>query len=184
MAERGNKNKNNGGFQVLNKKRGQFDIWDERFLEALSIPASIAIENARLHVAELSNQRVAKELEVAARIQQHLLPEKLPVREGLDITAVTIPCLTFGGDFYDVMEMPDGTVLFVIADVSGKGIPAALLVSTLHASLHSYLDLNLPMVELVEKLNTFIYKTSTSEKFITLFLCVYDPRTSTLRSIN
>ncbi len=173
-----------GVFQILNKHKGHFDKNDEHFLADLSIPASLAIENARLHQAELENQRVEKELEVAARIQQQLLPRELPEMPGVHLTAMTIPCHTVGGDFYDVIKIDQDKIAIVIADVTGKGIPAALLVSTLQASLHAYVEQGLSPTDLVMKLNKVINENSTPEKFITFFICIYDIPTWTLRYVN
>jgi sigma-B regulation protein RsbU (phosphoserine phosphatase) len=173
-----------GVFQILNKRRGHFDKNDEHFLSELSIPASIAIDNARLHHAEIENQRFEKELEVAYRIQQQILPRELPVMAGIQMTAVAIPCHTVGGDFYDVIRINDDKVALVIADVTGKGIPAALLVSTLQASLHAFIEHNYSPTDLVTKLNRVINENSTPEKFITFFICIYDIPTWTLRYVN
>lgn len=173
-----------GVFQILNKRRAFFNKQDERFLAALSIPASLAIENARLHLAEIENQRMEKELEVAAEIQQQLLPKELPKLAGIQLSAISIPSRTVGGDFYDVIKLDEQKVALVIADVSGKGVPAALLVSTLQAALRTYLELGFSPLELVPKLNNLIYNNATAEKFITFALCVYDTRTSTLLYVN
>lgn len=173
-----------GVFQILNKYAGHFDKNDEHFLSELSIPASLAIENARLHLAELENQRVEKELEVASRIQQQLLPRDLPEMPGIQVTATTIPCHTVGGDFYDVIKIDNDKLAIVIADVTGKGIPAALLVSTLQASLHAYVEQGLSPTDLVMKLNKVINENATPEKFITFFICIYDIPTWTLRYVN
>ncbi len=173
-----------GVFQILNKKKGAFDKQDEFFLSELSIPASLAIENARLHIAELENQRVEKELEVAYRIQQQILPRELPAMAGIQLSAISIPCHTVGGDYFDVIKINEDKVALVIADVTGKGIPAALLVSTLQASLHAYIEHGLPITQLVTKLNHVIGLNSTPEKFITFFLGIYDIPTWTLRYVN
>jgi sigma-B regulation protein RsbU (phosphoserine phosphatase) len=173
-----------GVFQILNKHRGHFDKGDENFLSELSIPASLAIENARLHLAEIANQRVEKELEVAYRIQQQILPRELPTMEGIQLSAVTIPCHTVGGDFYDLIQLDNDKLAIVIADVTGKGIPAALLVSTLQASLHAYIEQRLPLTDLVMKLNKVINQNATPEKFITFFIGMYDIPTWTLRYVN
>lgn len=173
-----------GVFQILNKHRGFFTREDEAFLAALSIPASLAIENARLHAAEITNQRLERELEVAAEIQQHLLPRSVPQIPGLALAARSIPSTAVGGDFFEVHLVNDSTLALAIADVSGKGLPSALLVSTVQASLKVYLELGLPLVELVSKLNRLIYNNSTSEKFITFVICLYDIPTRTLKYVN
>ena len=104
-----------GVFQILNKKKGAFDKHDEFFLSELSIPASLAIENARLHIAEMEHQRVEKELEVAYRIQQQILPRELPAMPGVQLSAISIPCHTVGGDYFDVIKMNEDKIALVIA---------------------------------------------------------------------
>lgn len=181
------KNKNGetiGVFQLLNKKKGYFDKRDEKFLAALSLPASLAIENARLHLTEIEQKRIEKELEVAGEIQRQLLPKSLPSLRGLDLSACSIPCYSVGGDFYDVLQVGENTIALVIADVAGKGIPAALLVSTLQAALHAYLEAGFPAAELVAKLNKVISEYATEDKFITFLICIYDGNTRSLRYVN
>ena len=173
-----------GVFQILNKRKGYFTHADEKFLAALSIPASIAIENARLHEAEIENQRMEKELEVAAAIQRQLIRQTLPTIVGVELTATNIPCQAVGGDFYDIIRTDKDQLVLVIADVAGKGIPGALLVSCLQAALYSYLDVGLPLSDLAHRLNTIIYHNSTADKFITAIVCMYDLRTSKLRYVN
>jgi sigma-B regulation protein RsbU (phosphoserine phosphatase) len=173
-----------GVFQIMNKKRGTFTAADERFLKAVSIPATIAIENARLHNAEIESQRMQRELELAAAIQQQILPKSLPLHPGFQLSAVTRPCREVGGDFYDVIESDHGKLTLAIADVSGKGVASALLVSTFQAALHTYVEFGLPLTSLAMKLNRIIFEDSTAEGFITCVLCTYDPATRTLRYVN
>jgi len=173
-----------GVFQIINKKRGYFSADDLTFLASLSIPATLAIEKARLHEAEITVQRVNRELEVAAQIQQQILPKELPILQGLQLGAMSSPCHAVGGDFFDVYKIDEHRVAFCIADVSGKGIPAALLVSTLHATLRAYRELNFPIIVLTAKLNQFIYENSSPEKFITFVLCILDTKSNTLHCVN
>ena len=173
-----------GVFQLLNKRKTHFDKRDERFLAALSLPASLAIENARLHLAEIEQKRIEKELEVAGDIQRQLLPKSLPSLRDLDLSACSIPCYCVGGDFYDVLKINENTIALVIADVAGKGIPAALLVSTLQAALHAYLEAGFSSAELVSKLNKVIGEDATEDKFITFLICVYDENARSLRYVN
>jgi len=173
-----------GVFQILNKKRGSFTSEDARFLKAISIPATIAIENARLHHAEVETQRMQRELELAAAIQQQILPKSLPCVPETQLSAFTKPCREVGGDFYDAIESDDGKLTLAIADVSGKGVAGALLVSTFQAALHTYVEFRLPLKTLAMKLNRIIFEDSTVEGFITCVLCTYDPKTRILRYVN
>ena len=162
-----------------------FDQADARILSLFGSQASIALDNARLHREALEKERMEREIELAASIQRTILPASLPEVVGLDICGANRPTRQVGGDFYDVFPLPDGRVAFVLADVSGKGVPAALLVSTLHACLHVLVDVgrqDLPMV--VSMVNHHLIRFSSSRKFATLFLGTFDPATRVMRYVN
>src|SRR3989337_2492685 len=107
MPMRNREDKVIGVFQMINKKGGVFDLEDERFLRAFSDHVALAIENAYLLQARVEMERVDKEIQIAAEIQNKLLPEKLPSIEGYEIDALAIPCKTIGGDYYDVVPVED-----------------------------------------------------------------------------
>jgi sigma-B regulation protein RsbU (phosphoserine phosphatase) len=143
-----------GVFQVINKLNGVFTKADEHFLAGFSDHVSLAIENAQLHEAIVEKERMEKEIEIAAKIQQALLPKQLPKIPFYDIDAVALPCKAVGGDYYDVIPLEGNRYVMVVADVSGKGVPAAMLVSTLQASLHAYIQLGGELQDLVNQLRT------------------------------
>ncbi|MBM4162688.1 MAG: GAF domain-containing protein, partial [Ignavibacteria bacterium] len=174
MPMRDRKGKIIGVFQILNKVRGSFDKEDESFLEAFSVHAALAIENARLHQAIVEKERIEKEIEIAGAIQRRLLPKELPSLPSFDIDAMARPSKMVGGDYYDIIGLPGNRYVFVVADVSGKGVPAALLVSTLHASIHAYIEGSLNLAELAAKLNLVVYNNTEPERYITVFLGVLD----------
>ncbi len=184
MPMRNREKKTIGVFQIINKKNGLFDREDEQFLEAFSDHVALAIENAYLLQARVEKERVEKEIQIAADIQGRLLPKELPAVRAYSVSATAIPCKTIGGDYYDVITLDEDTYVFVVADVSGKGIPAALLVSTLHASLHAYVLTSLSLPELVQKLNAVVYKNTPSERYITFFISVLNIRRHQLMYIN
>lgn len=184
MPMRNREKKTIGVFQIINKKNGLFDREDEQFLEAFSDHVALAIENAYLLQARVEKERVEKEIQIAADIQGRLLPKELPPVRAYSVSATAIPCKTIGGDYYDVITLDEDTYVFVVADVSGKGIPAALLVSTLHASLHAYVLTSLSLPELVQKLNAVVYKNTPSERYITFFISVLNIRRHQLMYIN
>lgn len=173
-----------GVFQIINRKNGFFTIDDTKFLDTLSVDACIAIENARLHEEAIEKERMEKELEVAATIQKMIIPKEIIQTEGFEIGGFNVPSKQVGGDFYDVVHLPNGNVALIIADVSGKGIPGALLVSTLQASLRAYLESDFELKKLVTKLNQIILKNSTEDKYITFFIAILDPKTNLLKSVN
>jgi sigma-B regulation protein RsbU (phosphoserine phosphatase) len=171
-------------FQIINKKRGVFTKEDALFLEAFSHHAALAIENSRLVQASLENERVKKELHIAASIHQRIIPKVLPNIPGYEIIAEASPCKEIGGDFYDIVQLKDHLFAVVIADVSGKGIPAALLVSTLHASLRAYIQTDTNLGTLVSKLNSTVCQNSTPETFITFFIMLLDTQKHDLTYVN
>jgi phosphoserine phosphatase RsbU/P len=173
-----------GVFQIINKRNGAFTKEDLLFLEAFSDHAALAIENSRLVQDSLENERVKKELLIAANIQQMIIPKILPTIPGYEVVADAIPCKEIGGDFYDIIPLKENLFAIVIADVSGKGIPAALLVSTLHASLHAYVQADTNLETLVSKLNATVYKNSPPESFITFFIMILDAHTHDLAYLN
>ncbi len=181
------RNKDNaiiGVFQLINKRRGIFSKEDELFLVALSIHASLAIENARLHQSQLEQERMKKELQIARTIQRKLLPEQIPDIPGIDVSAINLPSKEVGGDLYDIIQLDERRLAFIVADVSGKSVPAALLVSTLHAYLHASISATDSLPDLCRKLNGIIFKDSLAECYITCFLCIIDLKEKMLVSVN
>jgi sigma-B regulation protein RsbU (phosphoserine phosphatase) len=184
MPMRDRKGKIIGVFQILNKNVGAFDKNDEYFLEAFSVHAALAIENAMLHQAIVEKERIEKEIEIAGAIQRRLLPKELPTLSAYEIDAMARPSKMVGGDYYDIIKLPGDKYAFIVADVSGKGVPAALLVSTLHASLHAYMEGPLNLAELAGKLNTVVYNNTEPERFITVFLGMLDVPQGTFSYVN
>ncbi|MBU1098198.1 MAG: PP2C family protein-serine/threonine phosphatase [Bacteroidetes bacterium] len=161
-----------------------FDDTDKILLEAFARQLESAIENEHLHKEALEKENIKKELSVASDIQKKIIPEKLPEIDGYDLAGINIPSKEVGGDYYDCIELNDGRYALIMADVAGKGVPAALLVSTLNASLKSYLDLQIPLDKLAQKINSIIYNASPSNKFITFFIAVLNPKNGELDIIN
>ncbi len=156
---------------------------DEQFLSALATQAAIAIENARLHAEAIEKERIEKELEVAAAIQRRILPDSSPSLATIETVGLNISCRQVGGDYYDYIRFDEPKLGLVIADVSGKGTPAALLVSTLQASFRALVESH-DLAETVTRLNRAIYKASPSYNYITFFYGVFDLETRQFRSIN
>jgi serine phosphatase RsbU (regulator of sigma subunit) len=175
-------------FELFEKesRRGvlPFDETDQLLLDALARQVHASLENRYLHRQALEKQRFEQDVAVAASIQQKILPAALPTIEGYDIAGVNIPSKSVGGDYYDCIALPGGRYALVMADVAGKGIPAALLVSSLHAYLSAYLEEGLALVDLTRRLNRAIGKASTDDKFITAFFALLDPSTGALESVN
>jgi serine phosphatase RsbU (regulator of sigma subunit) len=125
-----------------------------------------------------------RDLEVAREIQNAMLPNGTWSGPGVEAFGVTQPANTVGGDFYDILPQPDGTVLLALGDVAGKASPAALLMALLLAMLRTLSDENLELTALVQRLNVQVTRQAPGSRFITLFLSSYDPATGRLRFVN
>ena len=161
-----------------------FSDLDQILLDAISKQVYVVIENEFLQQQIVLKQRYEQELSVAASIQQQIIPDKLPDIKGYDIAGINIPSREVGGDYYDCINLGKGKFALIMADVSGKGIAAALLVNTLNAALYSYLEFDFPLTEMTDKLNKLIYKCSPIDKFITFFIAVLDTANGTLDVVN
>jgi sigma-B regulation protein RsbU (phosphoserine phosphatase) len=161
-----------------------YDETDELLLGAISRQVQAAIEIDRANKEALENETMRRELEVAAEIQKRILPISLPSIDGYDLAGINIPSKEVSGDYYNVFKLDDGRYALTVADVTGKGMPASLLVSTLDASIRSYLDFQIPLSEMAVKMNTIIYKSSTADKFITFLIAILNPENGELDIIN
>jgi sigma-B regulation protein RsbU (phosphoserine phosphatase) len=161
-----------------------FEDTDQMLLDALARQVHASLENRFLLEKELENQRFEQDMTVAASIQKKIIPVKLPDIDGYDVAGINIPSRSVGGDYYDCIPLADGSFALVIADVAGKGVPAALLVSSLHAYLSAYLEGTLPLSQLAQRLNKVIWRASTDDKFITAFIGILKPETGEFEMLN
>jgi sigma-B regulation protein RsbU (phosphoserine phosphatase) len=162
-----------------------FTLGDERILSLFGNQAAIALENARLHREAVEKERMEREIELAASIQKTILPVSLPVVQGLKLAGANRPTRQVGGDYFDVFPLLDGRTAFCVADVSGKGVPAALLVSTVHACLRILLDSGVAdLPGFVARVHRHLLGFSSTRKFVTLFFAVYDPIRQEVRYVN
>jgi sigma-B regulation protein RsbU (phosphoserine phosphatase) len=161
-----------------------FNDLDKLLLDAIARQVHASIENQFLNSQAIEKEKMEQELNVAASIQQRILPEKLPKIEGFDLAGTNIPSKEVGGDYYNCVDLGKGKLALIIADVAGKGIGAALLVSTLDAALYSYLEFDIPLTEMADRLNKLIYKSSPADKYITFFIAVLDSITGDLDVVN
>ena len=125
-----------------------------------------------------------RDLEVAREIQQAMLPDGMWSGSGVEAFGLTKPANTVGGDFYDILPQPDGTVIVALGDVAGKASPAALLMALLLAMMRTLVDEGLSIADLVKRLNAQVAKHAPPSRFITLFVASYDPRTGNLQFVN
>ncbi len=173
-----------GVVELLNKEGGQrFDEWDLSLLQVFANQVGIAVDNARLHREALERRRIETELALATRIQRGLLPEALPQPDGYEIAGMSVACEEVAGDYYDAIPLGDGRLGLAIADVSGKGIPAALLMSSVRTALHAEARSDLPLPEILSQMNTLLYREG-SGMFATCVYGVLDLGTRRLRAVN
>lgn len=155
-----------------------------RFVQALSNIIIVAIENKKLAHKQLSQEAFRKELEIASDVQQFLFPETLPNTDILKVEASYLPHDIVGGDYYDYIPINKNQFLICIADVSGKGIAAALMMSNFQASLRTLLRQTPNLTDIIEALNFQVLENTKGEKFITCFAAIYDVRLKTMVYVN
>jgi len=156
---------------------------NRELLQTLALEASTILENARLLEEERKRHRLEQELALARTIQANLLPRKLVAEGFLKAVGSSIPTHQVGGDFYDVLKRPDGSWLAAVADVSGKGVGAALLASLLQGVLLEAASSGAGMDEWLPRLNRFLLERTEGEKYATLFVCCVDAA-GVLRYVN
>lgn len=163
---------------------GEEDHNENRFLNALTNIILVAIENKKLARRQAAQEAYRRELEIAKKVQNFLFPKELPKVERLQIEAFYLPHHDVGGDYYDYIQIDANRFLICIADVSGKGVPAALLMSNFQASLRALVRQSSDLEEIVTELNQTTYTSGNAENFITFFMAIYDFSHKSLHYIN
>jgi phosphoserine phosphatase RsbU/P len=156
------------------------------FIQTISSIIIVAIENIRLFNESLRQEAFKKELELAARMQKMLIPDNshMPKNPKVIVNGFYYPHYEVGGDYYDCIKLSETKTGFCIADVSGKGISAAILMSNFQASLRALLTYDINLESLITKLNSIVMANAEGEKFITFFVARYDHETGLLEYIN
>lgn len=155
----------------------EFTREDLNLLTVMANVAAIRIEHARLNEIEEAERAMAKEMHQAALIQQGLLPSSAPATEGLDIAAKAVASRSVGGDYFDFIKYPDGRVAIMVGDVAGKGMPAALLMSSLQARVHVVFEEPDDLARKMARLNKSTCASCPDNRFITFFTCIADAKT-------
>jgi len=156
---------------------------DLDFAAALARQAQAALEGSRLHQLRIEKERQDRDLEIARRIQQGLLPKAAPQLAGFEIAGESRSCLHVGGDYFDYVPLARGRLGLVIADVSGKGTPASLMMASVHAWLRALAGSE-PAPRVLERLNRFVYASTETSRYVTLFYGELDPATRRLVYVN
>src|SRR6476469_2208426 len=155
-----------------------------KVLTTLASVAAIRVENARLVEARFQQERLERELQLAMEIQQRFQPTAPPVVTGYEFQGISFPCYEIGGDYYDFIQREDGRLVIALGDVSGKGTAAALLMSSLHASIHAQTGSHDTLVETISAVNRYLADNIPSNRFVTLFYAELDPESGALSFLN
>ena len=170
------KNRMIGLLTVFNKHSDSgFSIEDQRLLSILAAQSAHIIENARLYEKEQALTRLQEEMRLANDIQVNLLPKSVPKIPGYQISGKSIPAKDVGGDYFDFITLEDNHLTFCLGDISGKGIPAALLMANLQASLRGQTLMDIHCKECVTFTNNHLYNSTDSNKYATLFYGILNP---------
>ena len=163
---------------------GRFTEDHLKVLTTLASVAAIRVENARLAEARLQQERLERELQLAMEIQQRFQPTAPPVVPGYELQGISFPCYEIGGDYYDFIEREDGRLVIALGDVSGKGTAAALLMSSLHASVHAQAGSHDTLSETISAVNLYLADNIPANRFVTLFYAELDPASGALTFLN
>jgi sigma-B regulation protein RsbU (phosphoserine phosphatase) len=163
--------------------RTPFSAEDLDFAQALGRHAGTALESARLHRLRVEKQRQDHELRIAQEIQRSLFPARLPELPGVEVAADSRPCYEVGGDSYDWIELGSGRLALVVADASGKGTPASLLMASVHAFVHARAGTDTPAT-MAERLNRFLLARTQENQYVTLFYAELDAEERRLAYVN
>jgi serine phosphatase RsbU (regulator of sigma subunit) len=153
-------------------------------LTTLASVASIRVENARLLEERFERERMERELELATEIQQTFQPSAPPVMDDYEFQGISFSCYEIGGDYYDFIALHNDNMLIALGDVSGKGTAAALLMSSLHASIHSQVTAKTSLLDTVTSVNQYLAENTPTNRFVTLFIAELDPKSGMLKYIN
>jgi sigma-B regulation protein RsbU (phosphoserine phosphatase) len=164
----------------------QSDTKEEKlkFIQTITNIIVVANENKKLFKSQLDQMVMQKELKLAADMQNMLVPSQLPNNERVEAAAFYKPHKNIGGDYYDFINIAEDEVAFCISDISGKGIPAALLMANFQANLRTLITRKYQLPQFIEILNGKVCEITKSEKFITLFIATYNYNTRILTYVN
>jgi len=174
------------GLIILGKRINNLEYTnaDIEFIFSVGSLAIISMENRRLFREALEKQKLEEELDLAREIQRNLLPQRIPDYKNFEIAAVNISSKQVGGDYYDIIELDDNDCCVAIADVSGKGVPASLLMANMQAFLQVICRQNVPLDEATGLINDLISKNTADGKFITFFWGILNDSKKIFKYVN
>jgi phosphoserine phosphatase RsbU/P len=169
------------GKRINNQNFSEADV---EFIYSIGSLAIISLENRRLFKEELAKQKMEEELELARGIQRNLLPSEVPFYKSFDISAFNLASQQVGGDYYDIITLDEDTFCIAIGDVSGKGVPAALLMANLQAFLKTTCKQGMHLEEATALVNDLISENTSDGKFITFFWAVFEEQKKQMQYVN
>lgn len=155
-----------------------------RFIQTMANILMVAVLNLKLNRKRLEQEAINQQMEIARQMQSYLFPKTLPREDHLKIYSKYLPHYSVGGDYYDYIPLNENEFVICIADVSGKGIPASILMSNFQASLRILIRQNLPLKQVTTELNKLVNESAQGEKFITMFLAKYNLENYTIEYVN
>jgi sigma-B regulation protein RsbU (phosphoserine phosphatase) len=173
-----------GVVRVYTEQEQTFTQLQIGLLKAVAAQAAAAIENARLAEEQAQTAALEQQIKMAAEVQLRMIPQTPPQLPGIDLAAVYVPCFELGGDLYDFIPLPDDNVGLVIADVSGKGVPASLIMASVRAALRAQVDNVYYLYEVVRRVNLMLFRDTKDQESVTLFYGVLDARIRRLTYTN
>jgi len=174
------------GLILLGKRVNNIDFTDSdiEFIYSVGSLAIISLENRRLLQEEIEKQKLEEEIELARQIQQNLLPWEIPKSEIFEISAINLPSKQVGGDYFDVMKLDKDKILVSIADVSGKGIPASLLMANLQAFIKLIIQQEFELDKATATINDLLTQNTSDGRFITFFWGILDEKEKSFTYVN
>lgn len=157
---------------------------DLNFIQTLINMIVVALENKKLFKERVERERLQRDMELAVEVQGMLIPRSLPKKGTVEVGATYLPNENIGGDYFDFIKTGPDEFLWCIADASGKGVSAALLMANLQASLRAWASVENDLVKIIERLNEIVVSNTNGDRFITLFLGLYNEKTKELKYVN
>lgn len=174
-----------GVLNVFNKiSEDGFTLDDQRILSIIATQSAQVVENARLYDEEQSLKKIEEELKIANDIQTRLLPKTNPQINGFDIASKSVPAKEVGGDYYDFIQIDENNIVICLGDISGKGMPAALLMANLQATLRGQALFTSSAGECLTRANKLLYRSTDRQNYATLFYGILDSSNDTFRFSN
>jgi phosphoserine phosphatase RsbU/P len=173
-----------GLLRVYTAEPRTFNNAEISLLKAVAAAAASAVETTRLREQAAESELLEKQINMAADVQKRLLPQAPPVLPGVELASIYVPCYQLGGDYFDFIPLPYDNLGIVIADVSGKGVPASLIMATVRSALRAQVDNVYYLSEVLRRMNLMLCRDTQNTEFVTLFYGVLDARNKRLTYCN